>query len=298
MKNYLIYGSDFAYTCTFEAGVQGAKTCKILSSHTLNNRENIEGQLRVIAGDNTTILTTLDSDNASRNFGDYEAFGRYFSGTKYQCIDCDNDFYTDDELDDVFHFQDFQIDLKIGKYMRFVREIGGIIPSKYHDAYVFVPGIKSHILFTIREKFQGDFRIFQALDFEILNGVPIKYLETKIIDKPFFICGETTSHYWSVMQDWQNSESLIAPYDISLLTNRLIPKLQSQIQDGNLALDGESTSKLVSEIQSFSYRSEMKYESLDEYPTLRALLYIPFYFEDNTLDIENYSYINAYSYRP
>jgi hypothetical protein len=294
MKKYLIYGSELAYTCTFKPGIQAAKTCEILASHTIDERRDIVNQIRILAGKDTTVLTTFDREIASNVFGYYRnGYGRFIPSIPYQCIKGDSDDYTSDELDDVFHFQDFPIDLKIGKYMRFLREVSGEIASESHEACVFVPGVKSHVLYTIREKFEGDFKVLLTFDFQSLTGHPINFVKEKTAGKKLYLGASTTSYYYSIMQDWDNLECAINPYDDIDLKDRLIPQLMGMLQDGLLALKDSDNSELSSQLSNFQYKTEMKYETLDDFPLLRALLYIPWHFANDSL--KPCEFVSAYT---
>ena len=276
---FLIFGDKYLYTGRFNHLGSGLRKFEVIECEEKSENIDIVEFARSKANKNRIISPLRKGDN-ERIFGQRMIYGRYIPSVNYSTIKPE---IVELEIEKIIDFKNFSIDTGLNKYGGFFSDLAGLRKSNSESKIVFVPGVRSHVLYKLRSKFKRPFSILQASEFKVFNGVNFEEIESICKGQNLVICADKNSYYWRVMQDWQSCkvESLLAPYDVKEIVVSLIPKLERMLFEGKLSIDAVTGEKLISEISSFSFKSDMAYESLDNFPLMRACLYIAkenFYF--------------------
>lgn len=298
-----LHGFRTLYLGTLKHTVKGAK--KFVFEETISTGYNVFkyyrnspetyspdflSNIRTILPKGYSLVTTLDDDKTRQYFQGKEVFtgfyhrspyGQsyeetyYISGINYHKVEgesCDN--Y--DDLASVLNI-DF-VDNGLLPYYGFFSKLAGITSDSFKEYMYFVPGVKNHTLIRLKTKFTSPFKTFLINDLVQYTGVPINEVKESLenFSGESYVCSENDNFYWYELRDLKNMQSTINPYDVKQVSNMLIPKLYKLIDDGFLVLSKEAFEKIKGELAEFTYRSDMAYESLDSYPYIRSLMYIPF----------------------
>jgi len=268
---FLIFGSKYIYRGIFKFLDNGRRKFKIVESFDI--KHDLRCELSRVSHDEDVILSPYDEANSSNFFGVFYEFGRYNPPLNYVRIFPFKRVVETHIIKETIEFDDFPMDDSLSVYIKFFRELLGIEKTNTEHFYMFCPGIKRHTIFQVSKKFDDVFSILRVSNFKVFENSELE-CSLDSIDNTFDVTATRDNFYWYKLRDSHHARNLIEPYTVKELTNYLVPRLQSLIDEQKILIDKNTSDQLLNELGKFSYRNDLAYESLDSFPALRALIFL------------------------